>query len=370
MHISIAERLKPFDHTPGTTCLLPGSNWTVQIFPALICLYDFNHEQTLTPFCKIAIDVKGPVSGFTVQLNLEKGNILVFGTSLDGYFRYRLTSSSNGNGLLIDIEKSASKIEFKLVSGDFHLSFENDKNLVLFKDSKNSKPYLIKEVERLSLGNHKAQDWTLVKKRADLGEIFPVWLRLGQLVLHNDNLLEEGDSLLKECESAIKKGDVNHLLAPFHTLFLTGFQSLMTPRVFDDQYQGITLPALSRKCSSNVSPLVLLSHGAKLIRSCFASYNSSTLSILPALPVEFHAGRFLHFRCENLGLLDLEWSKKTIRRMILFAESDGLIDVKFQKEIKCFRFREESSLKPEIIYAGSPLKIEKGKTYFFDCFKK
>lgn len=368
MQISIAERLKPFDHTPGTTCLLPGSNWTVQVFPALICLYDLSTEDPIQ-ICKIAVDVKGPVSGFTVQLNLEKGNVLVFGTSLEGYFRYRLTSSSDGKGMLIDIEKP-SNIQFKLVSGDFNLSSENDKNLVLFKDFKNSKPYLINEVERLSLGNHKAQDWTLVKRRADFGEIFPVWLRLGQLVLQNDNLSEEGDSLLKECESAIKKGDVNHILAPFHTLFLTGFQSLMTPRLVDDQHQGVILPALSRTCSPTVSPLVILSYGAKLIRSCFASFDSSTISILPALPVEFHAGRFLHFRCENLGLLDLEWSKKTIRRMILFAESDGLIDVKFQKEIKCFRFREESSLKAEIIYAGSPLKIEKGKTYFFDCFKK
>ncbi len=225
---------------------------------------------------------------------------------------------------------------------------------------------MMEDVERLSLGNHKAQDWSLVKRRADMAEIFPVWLRLGQQVLQNESLTEEENSLLKECESAIKNKDVNNLLASFHTLFFTAFYSLMTPRLIDDQHQGITLPATNQKHS----PLILLFSGANLIRSCFASFEFSKLSILPALPVEFHAGRFLHFRCDNLGLLDLEWSKKTIRRMILFAESDGLIDVKFQKEIKCFRFKEESSLKPEIIYAGSPIKIEKGKTYFFDCFKK
>jgi len=369
MQISIAERLRPFDHLPGTTSPVPGSNYALQVFPALICLYDLaSSEPTL--LAKIKINIQGPVKCFTVQLDLEKGNIVVFGESTNGYFRYRVASDSNGKSLRLNIERQPDQhIQFNLISADFQLSKENETSYILYEDIKNNEVYKPALLSRLSLGSHKSQDWTMIKRRGCLKEILPIWLRLGQTILKPsvENLSE--NSLLKNCELTIEKGDVTKLLNPFYTLFLLGFKSLMTPRLVCDDYQGVELPILNPD-STTASPLTLLSYGAELITSLFVSFDSHTLKVLTRLPVEFHSGRFLHFRCENLGLLDLGWSKKTIRRMILFAESDTLIDLKFQKEIKSFRLKEKSDSKAKNYAPSDVLKIEKGKTYFFDCFMK
>jgi hypothetical protein len=366
MPITISEKLKPFDHTPGTMCLLPGSNSAVQIFPSLICLYDLSGIESVI-IAKIKVNVEGPVKGFTVQLNLEKGNILVFGEGLNGYFRYKLTSSIGGDGVIIHVEKTVDKnLSFHLESGKIALRQENEKQWIL-SNTITTKPFEITSCDRLSLGVNKSQDWTLIKRRSCLSEIFPFWLRLGQSILKQEFLPCGGtSSLLKFCESAIKEADVNHVSEPFHTLFLAGFKSLMVPRLEDDQHQGFNLPIVS----DTGSPLVLLSQGAMLVRSLFATFDSKTLFILPVLPVEFHSGRLLHFRCENLGLLDLEWSKKTIRRMIFFAESDGEIRLNFQKEIKSFRLKKESTSTTNVVQAGTLFELKKGETYFFDCFQK
>jgi hypothetical protein len=363
MQITISEKLKPYAHKPGTMCLLPGSNYALQIFPALICIFDLSSVEAVN-IAKLKVSVEGPVKNFTVQLDLEKGCVLVFGEGLNGYFRYKI--SVNTEGILVSTERSREIIVFTLENGKLQLLQKNEKQWVL----KINAAYLHIEsplYDRLSLGINRAQEWSMVHKRNLLEEIFPFWLRIGECLPPNNFLPCGGtSSLLKNCEDAISKGNVNEVLNPFHELFIAGFKSLLVPRLLDDQHQGFNLPAVK----STGSPLVLLIEGVKLIRSLFATCKSDTLSILPVLPVEFHSGRFLHFKCENIAYLDLEWSKKTIRRMILFAEADGVIDLKFQKEIKSFRLTKASANTNEKMRVNQQLNLMKGETYYFDCFQK
>ena len=63
MKIAIAERLKPFSHTPGVACLIPGTCWKVEAFPTLLRIgekYD------------LPLPITGPVADFTLELDLEK----------------------------------------------------------------------------------------------------------------------------------------------------------------------------------------------------------------------------------------------------------------------------------------------------------
>jgi len=352
MHISINERLRPFNHELGTMSPVPGSRWCVQVFPSLIRLYDLSCKE-LRLLGIIHVDIQGPVTGFTLQLDLEKGFLHVWGNSLKGYFRYRIAASLHGEKLLIKNEKETHPI-----------SFSSDSELISIS---NLEPYTIGFFDRLSLGVHKAQEWTLIKKRLDFKEIFPIWLKLGQLMspAHEEGKLGTA-SFLTGAEELICQKNKTDLLNHFQRLFLTGFYGLMTPTLVDHHHQGIHL----EDPSPTSSPLVLLSYGAKLIRSLFVSFQDSHLSVLPALPVEFHSGRFLHVRLENLGLLDLEWSKKTVRRMILLTEEKCTISLGLPKQIKRFRFKEEQEKTASFLEAGCKLHLEKGKAYFFDRFEK
>ncbi len=361
MHITIAEKLKPYDHTPGISTILLGSAFSLTVFPALIRIFDLSSPGPLL-IAEITSTIKGPVADFTVQQDLERGVVYVFGKASQGFFRYSIKTTSDGKGVFFDIEKAAFPLNFS--KKDQPLPIETH-GFLLVLNSADITPYKAPVLDHLSLGNHKAQDWSLIKRRNDLKEIMPIWLKMGQLVPITDEVLWEGTaSLLKTCEEALKKGDITKVLEPFSNLFHIGFNGIMTPRLFDLQHQGFDLPAVS----PNSSPLLLLSYGAKLIRSLFIQFKGQTLNILPNLPVEFHTGRFLHVKLENVGIVDLEWSKKMIRRMIFFAETDGFIDIKWQKDIKRFRITE--NLKAEVFEVNSPIKVEKGKIYYFDRFQK
>ncbi len=80
-----------------------------------------------------------------------------------------------------------------------------------------------------------------------------------------------------------------------------------------NQYQGL-MPL--ERSQGNVSPLAFLTEGARLIRNHFIEEEPNGIKILPALPPECHAGRLINVAIKGVNL-DLEWSKKTIRRLIL-----------------------------------------------------
>lgn len=142
MNISISARLKPFSHTIGTKCLLPGTQELVEAFPQMLRIgsvsIPLSHDAYTRPF--------------TLQQDLEKNCVWVFGKS----FRYKIQASPVG----LEIKSSDKTWEFKTSS-----SF-----------------YMPSSLERLSLGSHKAQDWDLVTRRMDLKEILPLVFALGQKV--------------------------------------------------------------------------------------------------------------------------------------------------------------------------------------------
>ncbi len=346
MHIKIAERMRPFSHTAGTYCMVPRTQLRLQIFPALIIVHDLSQSEPQL-VAEIVVPVKGPVKEFTIQLDLERGFIQVWGEGLDGYFRYGVYQGECSFSLAFDIEKGLSSWEPKADSK--HDSFSIHPVVL----QKNHFPVFF---DRLSLGSHKKQDWDQVKRRGDLTEILPIWLRLGQFFEQSNVSYEGTAEWLKICQNAKKM----EAYQAFQNLFNLGFEGILSPRLADHQHQGFELsPA-----PASLSPLILLTEGAKAIRALFIHCHQHEIFVLPNLPPQFHCGRFLQVKCYELGLLDFEWTKKSIRCMVFRSETKGSIAFHFPKEIVRYR------LNGQVHQAGSSLEVEKGQVYIFDQFQR
>lgn len=341
MRITIAERIRPFSHEPGTYFVLPGSSIRVQIFPALIRIHDLS-ESTPQLLDEIKINVVGPVKDFTVEHNLEKGHIHVWGHTTTGYMRYRLKATNKCINVIIEKTPTTG------------LHFSPSKYLIFSDASQLNQP---NKMEHLSLGIHKAQDWTLLHRRCDMGEIFPIWMRLGQCVTAHETTSQLSPSLLQSFDN--KK----EIIPAFRSLYLAGFDLGLSPRLHDDSL-GISLPILNQA----LSPLQLLTLGSREIRRLFIQQIDNKIAILPFLPPEFHCGRMLHISCGTTGTCDIEWSKHNLRRMIFTASETGTILFCFQNSIHRFRMREHDHNLGTILTCGNPIDVIQGKTYYFDNF--
>lgn len=322
MKIKIGERLRPFSLIPGAACVIPGSSVVIEAFPTLLRIAGREWKMPLT----------GPVAGFTLQQDLEKNAVFIFGKAKEGYFRIRVEAKSSG--FQITSEKGPLK--------SAHIDAE-----VLYL----SKPIF----ERLSLGSHKSQDWDQVQRRCDLKEILPALFCLGQKVPLILPQPLTGTARLLEWPD-----DRKELTPAIEAFFKAAFKDILVPRLMDDQHQGL-VPEEPVKGD----PFFLLQEGAKKIRALFFKQNERRLAFLPNLPIPFDSGRMLGIQAPGIGEIDFEWSKKRLRRVILRAITSGEVLFELQNEIKTFRVGKKKKLRKD-----EPLLLEAGKTYHLDRFQK
>lgn len=360
MRIEIAERLHPFAHCPGMSFVLPNSQLSVQIFPALLRVRDLAHPVPQV-LADVHLDLKGPLTDFTALLDLERQELRVFGESAHGYFRYILKAQGL-KGMTLSVDKAPQT----------DISCSSSGIWTVAKTSVPPPAYSPDPLERLSLGSHQKQDWELIRRKGSWHAIFPIWYRLGQLI-PTDPILGKSNGtalLLDECRCAIAAHAPEKILEKFRTLFLAGFEGVLSPRLVDADFQGLICQGqnLSSEQDLQGSPLTLLVEGAKLIRSLFLKETETAISLLPELPPEFHCGRFLHVKCGRQGVLNMEWSKKAMRRMTFAALENQKIRFLFSQ--KMCRLRTSYQDAGQDYYAGTELEIEAGRSYWFDCFQK
>lgn len=310
MRIQIKEKFRPFSHEPGTICLIPRTSWEARIYPARIF---FRNLETFEEK-EVVLDTLGPVHGFTVHVDLERGEVSVFGRGKQGHFRYLLDEKQ--------------------------FPFLKKTEIPLSK-------------KRLHLGVGKAQDFSLMRKRMDMAEIFPFWLKMAMWIPDVDlpkktigtmALLEEG------------KLDLT---------FQASFQGIFSPRLFDENFLGL-IP--ETKGAEGISPIGILHAGAKQIERLFFSGEGDTWNFLPNLPKEFHAGRFIQIRTKEGDLIDLEWSKKAIKKAIIRPATTRSISLGLKGGIKKFRIRKSPGQKGEI--GSKNIALEAGKILYLDRFTK
>lgn len=369
MQIKIAERLKPFSHISGTYVVLPYSPYRLQIYPAKLVIEDISSDDVRAVAClNFAID--GPLDDFTVMQDLEAYKVIVFGRAENGFFRYSLNSLFKTNEVEITFEKVPQNTLNVTTEGcwkDVVADRINQGQKIKFKDTLIKCSFSQDNVERLSLGSSKALDWELIRRRQDFATIFPLWHRLGQLIPQFPTSPRGGNAiLLTKCQQAIDSNAPEHLLGHFRKLFLASFEGALSPRVVDAEFQGIVNPLSKFEGSS----LQLLSEGAKLIRSLFIQEKETRLHLLPALPPEFHCGRLLTASWGKGGKLDMEWTKKALRRVVLTSNAPAKLSLVTSKGEKSCRLRHSFTDGGCLYIPGTELTIEPGRNYWFDNFER
>lgn len=344
MQISIAERYRPFSHLPGTPFLLPGTSLRIKAFPALLRVENIVSAHPILLY-ELPLAVQGPVRDFTIEQDLERSHLRIWGSAVNGYFRYRLTGSSPDQ-IKVTIEKGEAQLEaLCTIMSDKHVA--------------NFSPF-----ERLSLGSQKAQDWELIQKRCNMNEIFPLWMRLGQLTPKTATARAGTATLLNHCESVIKQRECTSVLGAFEQVFMAGFEGGLSPTLFDERYQGFDYPSVR---DEQVSPLTLLTEGAELIRALFIQEGSDFIEFLPLLPPAFHCGRMTQV-ASSFGKVDFEWSKKQIRRVRFFSSCKASVRFIFQKGVSRYRLRRSMQDKGVLMESATTIALEPDSEYLLDHF--
>ncbi|MCC6127807.1 MAG: hypothetical protein IT584_01210 [Chlamydiae bacterium] len=339
MKIRIAEKFRPFSHRPGAECLVPGTAWAVRAFPTrLWFLYE---DQKI----EIVFHIKGPVKEFTLQQDLEKGLVWVFGKALEGYFRLRIQASLSGFEIFAE----------RVFQGGLETSLGTllAKKSLILKTALSFQPLPTFARERISLGCNKEQNWDAARLRLDLKEMLPPLFLLAQQLPS----VQRGSFAFPE-----EKKRARDILLAFFQAHMT---QILVPRVFDDEYQGISFASLDK----HLSPIVLLQEAARWIRSLFVQLQASSISILPDLPNLFECGRLLHMRVDSLGEFDLEWSKLLPRKMVFRSNVSQEILLTLPKPIQSFRVRSNRSEKGRYQKTAEPFMVKATATYFLDRFQ-
>lgn len=366
MSITIAEHLRPFSHLPGTTTILSGSGHQIQIFPTLIRIFDLTQGNPVL-LRDIHLIAAGPLDQFTVCNDLEKGRITVSGKSRKGWIRYHIISSSNMKQIRLLLIKAPKQGLAFCDNNKTQLLFEKE-HLDILNPSEIFEPFLISLCDRLSFGCNKAQDWELIKRRGQTNEILPFIHRLGQLIPKQLNIFpDQGTfSLLKKCEYSVDDEKPEHKEEHWRRYLLGCFTNLLIPRIADDEHQGL-IDAQS-PIIEPISPLILLTQGSTLIRSLFVQQENHDVMILPSLFPSMHCGRLINVSLKG-GMLSLEWTKKTIRRMEFVPNADHKWKFIFQKDVKSFRLQHDHRRKGERKSIQETLFLDKGIHYSFDNFQ-
>lgn len=310
MQIKIANRFKPFSHTPGARACLPWSDSVVQAFPTKL----------LIDGSELHLELTGPVKNFTLIQDLERGEIRVFGTAQEGYYEFLIRA---GEWILTRCPKSGLRI--------------NGKQFQRCDSEKFScKAVSQKELERLALGCHKEQQFCKIKERCDLAEILPYWLFLGQ---------------------QLPTAKVSFPKLPLEQLFQAGFTDLFYPEISQDL--GIKMEI--------ENPLALLTEGAGHIRERFFMRQGNRLTFLA--DSSFPAGRFIDIHEVGIGTIHFEWTKHKMRRLILESDAEGEIELFLPKSLASCRLRFSLQEKGKI-FTFQPLFVQKGQKIYFDQFQK
>lgn len=312
----------------------------VQAFPALIRLKDLEKDET-ADFIEIPLGLHGLIHEFTVQQDLEKGCVFIWGIAQEGRFRLRLEAAKGQ--ILLWAEKTPSggiSIGGRTINANQSISWSM------------SGAFQTEAVrERLSLGSHRSQDWAGVWRRMDLNEILPILFHLSQWT----PIVPAGP--VPPMMALLDRGWIEFLRA--------GFGSILVPRLQDPEYQGLLA---SEPVFLGSSAISLINRAKEKIRQLFIEQSPTSVCLLKTC--DFTQGRFVDVQLPDIGSLDLEWAKGSIHRAIIRAEKNTKTHWHFSRSIRSFRLRNNEKDRGERKSAGDVIEMAAGNNYFLDRFQK
>ena len=262
--ISIREKTRPFSHHVNTRSPLPGTNLVVQGSPEKIVIGDLEVVLGHDPYLP-----------FTQILDLERNCVWISGKG----FRVKVFAVASG-----------------IYVGERFFSHEHSFHLP-------------KNIERLSFGVHKAQDWEMVLRRMDMKEILPVVYHLSQKVP-------------KEEEAGRFE-------------YRSFFEEMLVPQ------KGL--------------------HSAFTeIRSQFVQEEEKELTLLPNSP--FTAGRMTNVKT-SFGFVDMLWVKGSLQKVTLHIKQLEDLVLKLPMGVKTFRIKEHLAERGRVVKVGELMKLSPGTLY-------
>ncbi len=336
-------RLQPFSHLLGTQCLIPHTTWAVKAYPTRLVFTDLSLKRPVEHIIDFVI--QGPIEDFTIQLDLEKECVAIFGKS----FRTLIKGEKEGIALIFDRAICSEIVLF----GKKRKIESKEKVLLPIKSSF----YAAEHIERLTLGKHTKLDWQLVERRSELMEILPVWYRLAQLIPTKGKVPAMGiTALLEKCHK-------EKSYARWKQLYDAGFESLMIPRLVDRDFQGLI------ESDEQGSALAVLAESFSLMRDMFYREKDDAIYLLPNLPREFHAGKL--FGIQSDAEIDFEWSKKLLRNVVIrTGEKPWKKQLKLPKGIRRFRVRHSLNERGKMISTNKAIDLEPKRVIYLDRFQK
>lgn len=197
-----------------------------------------------------------------------------------------------------------------------------------------------------------------MRRRGELSELLPYWYQLGSLL---PGIKGQAPSLLSELRQMIEQGESVRVGEQLQALWRSGFEGMMVPVGKDPWFQGYdVMPVVGDR-------LAVLSEGAELIGKLLVQ-EGEELALLPVVPPELPVGRLLSFGWSK-GWLDLEWSKKRLRQMILRVEREGSVKLRLNRGVKEFRLRRSVRERGRRVDVSSSFDVCQGETLFLDRFE-
>ncbi|MCH9630747.1 MAG: hypothetical protein S4CHLAM37_07510 [Chlamydiia bacterium] len=306
MSIKIANRFKPFTHEAGAKAPLPLSSYTLEAFPSFFRVFDEN-EVVL----EINFGIQGPVDGFTLMQDIEKAKLYVYGTGAEGFFRFSLSYREEKLTLKLDrahkeVSYSIAKIENLSINCEIEGSLSAKDELVL---QTGAKALDLLPLERLSFGNHKKQDATLIRRRNDPKEFLPLWFALGQRMQK-----KEAPEIKEDLLTTLSRG------------FSLCFSDLFAKSTKKPEHLGFT----------DITDAGLY-EGYELIRTMLVYEENDTFHLLKKMPHLFHCGRVVDLKLKEGVFIDIEWSKKSIKKLHIRSQIKTSLTLSFQKSLRTCR---------------------------------
>ncbi len=289
--LKIASRLRPFSHQPGVEMPLPGTLFVARLFPKRVELRSLVSSESIS----VDLPFTGALRDFTAQLDLERGRILFWGESSEGYLRF-LLGRERGE-IVLRCEKGPLK--------------GRSWQLASLPPGERTIPRA-----RLCLGEHHLQDGQLMQRRLDPKELLPFWHRLA---LFSPPLAEVAMptggsfSLLKRCYEAIERDERDALYEALSSLLRVGFSGLFCPEPSDRLFQGI----LDESAADASAAPQLLAAGSHLLSKMLLDETEKGIHPLPCLPRQIPSGRARLWQLRQGHLVDFEWRQTELRRMII-----------------------------------------------------
>jgi hypothetical protein len=111
--------------------------------------------------------------------------------------------------------------------------------------------------------------------------------------------------------------------------------------------------------------------GSFLIRSLFFQEKEDGFHILPCLPPQFICGKMIQIATKNGCIVDLEWSKRRIRKMRITTSQDLQLQLHLPSDIKEFRLKASSKDRGRVISSKEEiLSVRAQDTLWLDRFQR